>query len=172
MFALEGRLERAFLECSPVLSPTLLFLQLYIQFHVLLFTFLILRILTYHFSINSYCIYAIPFSPERIIPIEPLLQKGNWQNSWIAVLPFTFPINSYTDTLGDTYTRRWTWSGRTFNSTMLQPIRSLWTRTLLLISKPSFRRKFRQRYFGTHTMWYWQCQITCDVLSNLLILFY
>ena len=131
--------------------------------------FLVSHILADHFLIQAYCIYTISMRPEMITPIRLLFQLRKWFKTRIAVRPLSTLIMSETDTFGGIFNTRWTWSSCTFNSSTLQPL--IEQKTWMHFITSSFTLHFNILYlcFGTHTIWYWQCYITCDILINLLM---
>ena len=89
----------------------------------------------------------------------------------MAVLPFTVPAKFYTDTFGVIITNRCTWSICIFNSTTSQPCCCVNALIHFSTSSAIFPSNILNLYFGTHTIWYWQCHIVCDNFLNRLICF-
>jgi len=63
---------------------------------------------------------------------------------------------------------RCTWSRCTFNSTTSHPAYPQKAWIPASAASRTLPVKMRYLYFGTHTMWCWQCHIACDNLRNLL----
>ena len=84
----------------------------------------------------------------------------------MAHLPFKKPTVSETENFGGIDNIKCTWSSWMFNSTTSAPSRSVNDRMHFSTSDATGPDRIRYRYLGTHTMWYWQCQIACDSLRK------
>ena len=111
---------------------------------LLLFSFLLFLPfyrLAYHLLVQAHRAHAVAQGQKWLPPYRFCRKSRNVLNTRIALLPLSRPIYSLID--------------RTHSST----------------SSLIFPATTRKRYFGTHTMWYSQCQVVCDCFLNLLMVF-